>query len=250
MYPWVKDKLSVTLLVIAMGAATLASAAADQGQFSLSSGSPYDVGAGMAADMLSAPASGQYQNGPWEFKLTVPYSGAPATGNPEMGRNVAAAPFGLTGSEAAASYNIKPGEASTFGINLTGKVRLDLADMFPGPGSGLNDYAAQADAYQNLDRFKALGTLGYQLHQDAAGINMNKVVYGSVGGVYQLNDQTNGGVDFRLSQSPSPLVPGQRQVSAYVSHNLNNFKAKGYLLQDFSSGIEDRSVGAAVSYGF
>lgn len=257
MNPGLKNRVAVTLLAIAMGVAGLATASADQGQFSLSGGSPYAVGQGpaghgTAADMLSAPASGQYQNGPWVFKLTVPYAGVPASGNPEMGRNVTASTsrFGLAGSEAAATYNIKPGEASTFGINLSGKVRLNLADKFPGLGSGLNDYAAQADAYQNLDRFKALGSLGYQLHQDAAGINMNKLIYGSVGGSYQLNDQISGGVDFRLAQSPTPMEPGQRQVSAYVSHNLNNFKAKGYLLQDFSNGIEDRSVGAAVSYGF
>ena len=80
---------------------------------------------------------------------------------------------------------------------------------------------------------------------------MNKVIYGSLGGAYQLNDQIVGGVDFSLSQSPNPLEQGQRQVSAYISHNLDdNLKAKGYLLQDFSNGIPDRSIGAAVSYGF
>lgn len=234
-------------------------ARADQGQFSLSGGSGLSPGAyGIArtTDVLSTPAISQYENGSWAFKLTAPYSRTPATGGPEIGHDIAISTasnthFGPLDSEAAATYNINRSMASTFGVNLTGKIKLNLADTFPGSGSGLNDYAAQAEAYQNLDKFQALGALGYRIHSGEPGININKVFYGSVGGTYRLNDQISGGIDFRLSQSPTPLEQGQRQVSAFVSHNINNnFKARGYLLQDFSNGIPDRSIGAAVSYGF
>ena len=248
------NRVLMSLLMIATGsAASLNGASADPGQFSLSSGSPSPIRQGIAAEMLATPTVGQYANGPWALKLTVPDTGIPAT-SPEIAHPAAtphSATPGLAGSAAAATYNILPGEASTFGVNLTGKVNLNIADKSSGPGAGLNDYAAQADAYQNLDRFKALGSLGYRIPVSAAGINMNKVIYGSIGGAYQINDQFSGGVDFRLSQSPNPLDQGQRQVSAYISHNIDdNLKAKGYLLQDFSNGIPDRSVGAAVSYGF
>lgn len=234
-------------------------ARADQGQFSLSGGSGLSPGAyGIArtTDMLSTPTISQYENGSWAFKLTAPYSGTPATGGPEIGHDIAIStasntPFGPVDSEAAATYNINGGVASTFGINLAGKIKLNLADTFPGRSSGLNDYAAQAEAYQNLDRFQALGTLGYRIHSGEPGININKVLYGSVGWTYRLNNQMSGGIDFRLSQSPTSQEQGQRQVSAYVSHNINNnFKARGYLLQDFSNGIPERTVGAAASYGF
>lgn len=244
----IKSQELIALLAIAMAAAApFRYASADQGQFSLSGGSPAPVGHGAAADMLSSPAAGQYETGPWTFKLTAPS----ANGNPERGLDVAAGNVrpGLAGSEAAVSYIIDTGETSNFGINLTGK--LNLADQSPGMAYRLNDYAAQANAYQNLDRFKALGSLGYLIHQGSAEINMNRVIYGSVGASYQLNDQLSSGVDFKLSQSPIPMAQGQRRISAYVSHNLDsNFKAKGYLLQDYSNGIEDRSVGATVSYGF
>ena len=243
----IKSRGLIASLAIAMAAAaSFRCASADQGQFSLSGGSPAPVGHGVTADMLSSPPMGQYASGPWTFKLT-----APSAANPEHGLDVVAGNVhpGLAGSEAAVSYNIDTGVESTFGFNLTGKV--SLADPSPGIAYGINNYTAQANAYQSLDRFQAQGSLGYLIHQGAPEINMNRVIYASVGASYQLNEQISGGVDFRLAQSPIPLEQGQRRISAYVSHNLdNNFKAKGYLLQDYSNGIEDRSVGAAVSYGF
>src|SRR5574340_452644 len=57
-------------------------------------------------------------------------------------------------------YNIYSGRASGFGIDLTGKVKLNTADF--GLHRGRNDYAAQADAYQSFDNFTALGSLGYK----------------------------------------------------------------------------------------
>ena len=256
-----KSGAMMVLLAGVLGGAavtfTTQEAQADQGQFGLSGGyglSPGAYGIARTTDMLSTPAIGQYENGSWGFKLTAPPALTPAVDGPLIVHDaVPGAPgnaaLGLVGPEAAATYNINRGMASAFWVNLTGKVKLNLADR--SPGSGLNDYAAQAEAYQNLDKFQALGTLGYRIHSGEPGININKVFYGSVGGTYQLNDQISGGIDFRLSQSPAPLEQGQRQVSAFVSHNINNnFKARGYLLQDFSNGIPDRSIGAAVSYGF
>ncbi|MGA9665904.1 MAG: hypothetical protein WBQ69_05575 [Gallionella sp.] len=271
---------AVTILLVGMlsGIATpgISEARADQGEFSLSSGfvSPSEYGTTKTADLLSTPTVGKYQTGPWAFKLTVPNSGNPGIGVtvpeigllPPSGNAANSLQSGFTNSEAAATYNIYSGNIysgnvnsgninsggiSSFGVNLTGKVTLGMPDKSFSLGSVLNDYAAQADAYQSFDKFRALGSLGYKIHGDPAGINMNRVVYGSVGGAYQLNDQLSGGVDFRLSQNPSALEPGQRQLSAYLSHNVGkSVKARGYLLEDFSNGNPDRSVGAAVSYGF
>jgi hypothetical protein len=263
------ENWAVTILLVGIVSGTvtpgISETRADQGQFSLSSGfvSPSEYGTSKTADMLSTPTVGKYEDGPWAFKLTVPNTGnsglvgiVPEFGLSPAGNAVNSLQSGLINSEAAATYNINPGnikqgDVSTFGVNLTGKVKLGIADRSFSLGSMLNDYTAQADAYQNFDKFRAQGSLGYKIHGDPAGISMNRVVYGSVGGAYQLNDQLSGGVDFRLSQNHSALEPGQRQLSAYVSHNINkSVKARGYLLEDFSNGNPDRSVGAAVSYGF
>jgi hypothetical protein len=150
---------------------------------------------------------------------------------------------------ASASYNIYSGKASTFGIDLTGKVKVKAAD--PGLGIGQNDYAAQAAAYQKFNRFTAQGSLGFSVLGSSATINMNKVIYGSFGGSYQLNDKMHGGVDLNLTQSPSFTGDGHRELTAYVSRKIGkNFKAKGYVLKGFSNGSPDSSLGAQVQYGF
>jgi hypothetical protein len=252
------NKTLMALLAGTLGcAATLATsiAWAEVGQFSLSSGfslSPGDYGTADTSGMLSTPVIGKYETGPWVFKLTVPATGGTGSiGRIRAGSNANSIQSGFGDTVAAATYSIYAGNASAFGVDLTGKVKLGLADKFYGLNSGQNDYAAQADAYQNFDKFKALGSLGYKIQGDATGISMNRMLYGSVGGAYQLNTQMSGGVDFSLSQSPTALDQGQRQLSAYVSQSINkSFKAKGYILKDFSNSSPDHSVGAAVTYGF
>ena len=115
---------------------------ADQGQFSLSSGfvSPSEYGTNKTAGMLSTPTVGKYETGPWAFKLTVPDPSNSGLGGtvPEFGLYPAgntanSLQSGLTSSEAAATYNINSGninssDASTFGVNLTGKVKLGIPD--------------------------------------------------------------------------------------------------------------------------
>jgi hypothetical protein len=252
------------LLATALGgSATLAASKswADGGQFSLSSGpisSSDKYTTTKSADILSNPVIGKYQTGPWVFKLTVPDPGISGTGGvvPEIGRirianaaNSSQSHFGDT--VAAATYDIYSGSASTFGIGLTGKVKLGMADKLTGLGTGQNDYSAEANAYQNFDRFTALGSLGYKVLGNPAGISADSVLYGSFGGTYQLNDQMSGGVDISLAQNPSATSAEQRQLTAYVSHMINkSMKARGYVLKGFTSGSPDTGLGAQVYYGF
>jgi hypothetical protein len=217
-------------------------ASADDGKFSLSDELDYRYG--------------KYETGSWSFKLAAPSEITLGTISPlsRIGRLKAnGAQPALSDTEAGATYNIYSGNASSFGIDLTGKVKLNFADKFPDFNSLQNNYAAQADAYQRFDKFKAIGSLGYKMQENPAGINTDRLLYGSVGGAYQLNDQISGGIDFSLSQNPTMTDQEQRQISAYINHNISNkFKARGYILQDLSNtnGTPDRSIGAAVYYGF
>jgi len=242
------------------GSATLATskAWAVDGQFSLSSGpisSSDKYATTKSEDILSNPTTGKYQTGPWVFKLTVPDLGISGSGGvvPEIGR-IRASNIGQPGlgdTVAAATYDIYSGSASTFGIGLTGKVKLGMADKIKGLGTGQNDYSAEADAYQSFDRFTASGSLGYKVLGNPAGISADSLLYGSFGGSYQLNDQMSGGVDISLAQSPTATSAEQRRLTAYVSHIINkSLKARGYVLKGFTSGSPDTGLGAQVYYGF
>ncbi|MDO8291364.1 MAG: hypothetical protein Q7T29_00650 [Gallionella sp.] len=257
-----KNKILIFLVAANLGGATVFAAPGawtDNNQFSLSTGFDYSsgkYGTARTTDMLSIPAGDEYETSQWMFKVAVPYVQNSGTGgivsgigHSRTGGATGDTQSGLSDTVAAASYNIYSGRASRFGIDLTGKVKLNTVDA--GLGIGQNDYAAQADAYQSFNNFTALGSLGYKVLGSPAGISMNKALYGSFGGSYQLDDKIYGGVDLSLSQSPSTTGEGHRELTAYVSRKINkNFKAKGYVLKGFSNGSPDSSLGAQIYYGF
>jgi len=238
------SKILTVLMAGACGIAAAGAGAAWAGdeRFSLSSGFGYN--------------SNKYETSPWVFKLTVP-AGISGTGSvvPGIGRGIdgtaGSTQSGLGNTEAAASYNLYAGSASTPEINLTGKVKVNMADKSKVFGLSQNDYAAQMDVYQSLDKFTAKGSLGSKVLGSPNGITLNPVLYGSFGGIYQFNEQTSTGVDMSLSQDPSSTGVKQQEISAYVSYKLDkNFKARGYMLRGFSNGNPNNALGGQVYYGF
>lgn len=241
-----KNKILTALAASTLGLAMAFAASAvwaDDQRFSLSSG--FDSG------------SNKYQAGPWVFKFTVP-AGISGTGGvaPEIGRirtdgTIGSTQSGLSDTEAAASYNLYAGSASTPEVNLTGKVKVNRADKSKIFGFSQNDYAAQMDVYQSLDKFTAKGSLGSKVLGDQTGITLNPMLYGSFGGIYQFTEQTSTGVDMSLSKNSSSTGVKQQELSAYVSYKLDkNLKARGYVLREFSNGNPNNAVGGQVYYGF
>jgi hypothetical protein len=235
----------IALVAGSLGAsAAFAAPAAPAGNQKFSLSSAFDNG------------SDQYETGPWVFKLTVP-SGISRTGVvPEIGGIRASSvagrtQFGLADTEAAASYNLYAGSASSPEVNLTGKIRVNLADQSSVFGLKQNDYSAQMDVYQSMDRFTAKGSLGSKVLGGPTGITLSPVLYGSFGGIYQLTEQTSTGVDMSLSQDSTSSGMMQHKLSAYVNYRLDkNFKAQGYVLRGYSNGNPNNILGGQVYYGF
>jgi hypothetical protein len=218
-------------------------APADDPRFSLSSG--FDN------------SSDKYEAGPWMFKLTAP-AGLPVTENVNHDTVHFGAdnPAGNTQSrigdtEAAASYNLYTGSATSPEINLTGKVKVYGADKNSEFGLNQNDYAAQMDVYQNLEKFTAKGTLGSKVLGSQTGLILNPLLYGSFGGVYRFTEKTSTGIDMSLTQGSHAAGAMQHEFSAFVSYKLDdNFKARGYVLRGISNGTQSNAVGGQVYYGF
>jgi hypothetical protein len=241
-----KSKTLITLMAGTLGVvatfATQAVVAGDE-RFSLSSGFDH--------------SSDQYEAGPWMFKLSIPagisIAGAavPEIGHTGINRAAGSTPSGLSDTEAAASYNIYAGSASTPGLDLTGKVRVNPSDTSKVFSLRQNDYAAQMDVYQSLDKFTAKGSLGSKVVGNPTGIILSPLLYGSFGGTYQLTGKTSTGIDMSLSQDPSSTGPMQHELTAYVNYKLDkNFKARGYVLRGISNGNLNNAVGGQVYYGF
>lgn len=246
-------------LIIMLAAFTSQGAWADDSSFSLATGFDYSTGkygTANTTNILSIPVIGRYETGPLILKLTVPYLRISGTGGviPGFGyikstTTKTTTQSGLGDMVAAVTYNIDEGSASTPGIDLTGKIKLATAGT--SLGTGQNDYAAEVDVYQSFDKFTPMVSLGYKILGSPAGIAMNKVAYASLGGAYQFTDQTSGGADMDLSQSPSTTSAGQRELTVYVNHKIDkSLKVQTYVLKGFSNGSPDHGIGALVSSKF
>lgn len=200
-------------------------------------------------------SSGKYETGPWMFKLTAPVGGSGNADIPRIRTNGTAGStrYGLGNTEAAVSYNLYEGSASSPEVNLTGKVKVKFngADTSSAFGLSENGYAAQMDVYQNLDKFTARGSLGSEVLASPTGITISPLLYGSFGGIYQFTEKTSTGIDMSLSQGSPATGAKQQGFSAFVNYKLDsNFKARGYVIRGISSGTPKNTVGGQVYYGF
>ena len=262
-----KNKLLTVILTSAIGnVAALAyysAWAAEGDKFSLAAGFDYSTGKYGSADttdILSIPVVGMYSTGLWAFKLTVPYVRISGVGgvlpggrrmrSPTVTINTkSTAQSGLGDVIAAASYNLYTESENGFRVDLTGKVKFGTAGT--ALGTGQNDYAAQVDVYQSFDGFTAMGELGYEVLGSPAGVSMNNVAYGILGGYYQVTDQTGGGAEMKLSQKPSAIDAEQRELTLYATHGTDEgLNIRGYVLKGFADGSPDSGFGVMVSSSF
>ena len=235
--------------------------AGDSG-FSLTTGVDYSsgkYGGTQSTDILYIPLTGSYETGRWVYKLTVPYVRITGPGNVVQGGIVVGtakatrtAKAGLGDVVAGATYNLyRETGSNPFLVDLTGKVKFGTADEKKGLGTGSNDYAAQVDIYKTMGLFTALGTVGYKVMGTAPGLKLDNVFYGSVGGVYKISQQTSGGLILDLRQKVTPTGAAQREVTAFVSHKLNqDWKAQGYWVDGFSHASPDWGAGAMLTRVF
>jgi hypothetical protein len=259
-----KNKTQMTALASALAAMVVVSAPAFAGNsgFSLTTGLDYSsgkYGGTQSTDILYIPLTGKYETGRWVFQLTVPYVRITGPGNVTQGgivlgsaRTARTTEAGLGDVVAGATYNVY-GETGPdpFLVDLTGKVKFGTADEKKGLGTGANDYAAQVDMYKTLDRFTALGTVGYKVMGNAPGLKLDNVFYGSVGGVYKITQQTSTGLILNLRQKVTPTGASQRDVTAFVSHKIDqDWKAQGYVVDGFSNASPDWGVGAMLTRSF
>lgn len=135
--------------------------------------------------------------------------------------------------------------------DVTGKVKFPTASESRGLGSGKADYALQA----NVDKYfgapyVSMG-LGYRWLGEPTGVNLDNVVYGSIGGGYKLSDQVSAGVSYDWSTASSDGAPDPQEVSIYGSYKINDsYKLSGSLYAGLSNASPDVGGGLTLNYNF
>lgn len=237
--------------------------AADGDKFTFATGFDYSsgkYGTSDTTDILSIPIVGMYQTSSWVLKLTVPYVRITGVGDVVLGGKRIKAPTTTTTTKsttqsglgdviAAATYNVYSGSENNFGVDVTGRVKFGTASTTLGTGE--NDYAAQVGVYKRSGSFTSMMALGYEALGSPTGVDLNNMTYGTLAGDYKFTDQTNGGVEMRVSEKPSTIGAVQQELTIYVNHRIDNsFNIRGYALKGFSDGSADNGFGMMVSSEF
>ncbi len=217
-------------------------------------------GGTQATDMTYIPVIGKYESGPYVFKLTVPYIRvtAPSGGtvvsvdaNGILIKSSVGAPAtnsGLGDIVTGLSYNVLNDVPTLTVMDITGKIKFGTADANKGLGTGKLDYSLQADLYKTYDKATALASLGYRVLGSPAGVNLNNVWYGSVGGAYKFSQETSGGVMLDLRQPSTSAGVQMRELMVYATQKTGeNSKLQGYVLKGLTDASPDWGIGAMVS---
>ena len=258
-----KKSIALGLLAFAQGAL-----AADAGEFSLGVGFNYssgEYGTSTHTEILSIPVIARYERGPWIFKLTIPYlsiSGGTSV-VPGIGRVTSSNPnrrgggaseataTGLGDIVASATYTAFYNSATTFGVDVTGRVKLGTADRDQGLGTGANDYSMQADVYKTFDRLTLFGGIGYTELGSSPFVQLNSVLNATAGASYKLDERNSAGLSVDTRERASPSGSPQRELTAFWTQKIDrDWKAQAYVLKGFSDGSPDWGVGASVAKAF
>ncbi|MGA8865060.1 MAG: hypothetical protein WB444_14755 [Gallionella sp.] len=249
-------------LFASFATATIQLAHADEsGKFTLETGMDYNTGkygGSQATNILYVPVTGKYQYQSWTLKLTVPYLRMTGPLNVINGIGVINSPnatnttrSGLGDVIASASHPVYSNRASGLLVNLTGKIKFGTASSAQGLGTGMNDYIFESDIYQVTGDLTKFGTIGYKIYGSPAGYTLNNILYGSLGGSYRFDPQTNGGVIVRMGEKSTTTGSSRMEAIFFVTRKLDRaWQAQGYLLKGFTNSVPDFGAGATIAYQF
>jgi hypothetical protein len=258
-----RKSTALALLAFAQGAL-----AADTEEFSLGVGFNYsrgDYGTATSTEIVSVPIIARYDRGPWIFKLTVPYlrvsggtSVVPGVGrvtstNPRRrgGGASEATATGLGDIVASATYTAFYNRATTFGVDVAGRVKLGTADRDQGLGTGENDYGMQVDVYKTYDRVTYFGGIGYTELGSSLYIQLNSVLSATAGASYKLDERNSVGLSVDTRERASPSGSPQRELTAFWTQKIDRtWRAQAYVLKGFSDGSPEWGVGASLARAF
>lgn len=249
--------LAISFLAIFATAPLNGALAADFGKFTLETGMDYNTGkygATQSTSILYVPVTLKYYRNAWTLKLTVPYlqisgpynviNGVGVTGVANTANTTRS---GLGDVILAATRNVYNRNDSGFFVNLTGKLKLGTASSADGLGTGKNDYAFQTDVFQLTGSLTSFATLGYKIFGRPTGYTLNNAFYGLLGGSYQFDQETYGGMMLNLAQKSTATGESRMEAIIFASHKLDkNLKAQGYVLKGFTRSVPDWGIGASI----
>jgi len=244
--------------------ATSAYAQSDAVVIRLSTGVNYtsgDYGGDVDIEDVYIPVTASASYGRFGFRLTVPYLSvnAPAGtiitgpgGQPVPGSGERTTESGLGDVIGSVTlYDVIYNRDLGIALDITGRIKFATADEDKGLGTGESDYSLQADIYKYFGDFTLLGTAGYKLRGDPAGVDLENTVFGSVGGIYRFTQATRAGLIFDYREASFASSDSIRELTAFVSRPINDeWRVQLYALTGFSDSSPDFGGGVLIKRAF
>jgi len=219
-------------LAVSCGASVVA--AEDDTRFELSAGMEYttgDYGTDVDIEDLYVPITATLDFRKVAVHLTVPYlsvrapegtiiigpGGEPIPGPGEMTTNSGLGD--IVGSVTV--FDVVRSRRLGLALDLTGSVKLPTADETKSLGTGETDYSLRADLLKFVDQLTLIGSAGYKVRGDPAGIDYDNVLTWSAGGSYKFSDQLKAGLFFDYRESSIAGNDPIRELSAFMSRRIN-----------------------------
>lgn len=255
-------QLAIAALYLALGSVCVA--ADDDVRWSISSGVDYTSGDYGGPDVIEdtyVPVTAKMETGRLGFRLTVPYLSVRAPsgtviigpgGEPVAGTGPTRTESGLGDIIAGVTlYDALRDDALGLALDLTGKVKFGTANEDKGLGTGEHDYSVQADLYKFVDDVTLLVSAGYKVRGDPSGIDLENVLFGSIGGLYRLTAQTRTGLIFDYRESAFSGGDSVRELTGFVSQRVGeHWRVQFNLLTGFSDASPEWGGGLKLKYEY
>jgi hypothetical protein len=125
-------------------------------------------------------------------------------------------------------------------VDLTGKVKFGTADAETGLGTGENDYTVLVDVYKFVGSGALVGTVGYKFRGEPAGVTLEDVFVGSVGGLMEVGKGGRFGLFYDYREASLLNGDELREVSVFGSNDLGGaWRVQYYLFTGFTDSGPD-----------
>lgn len=217
-----------------------------------------DYGTGTTTRITTLAGTGRYETGPWVYKATVPYlevsgesSVIPGVGRVRGGAARSRSESGLGDIVLSATYAAYYDQASTLGIDLTGKLKLATADEDKGLGTGEHDAIFLVDLYRTFHRVTGFGGVGYHVLGSSPGVPLDNVWSATLGASYKLDERDSAGLILEGRQRVSAGASPQRELVGFFMRKLDSaWKAQAYALIGLADGSPDWGAGLSLARPF
>lgn len=221
--------------------------------FDISSG---DYGEDQDTDTSYIPFGVSRQAGNWTLKATVPWISIDGAGVVGGGDSVIVIPGGDSLDESglgdtwlSATYSLPSFPAELGYLDVAAKLKIPTADKDKGLGTGEVDYTVQADYFKPMGDWTPMLSVAYKVKNDPDGVELDNVLYASVGTAYRLSAKTSVGAMIDYQEASAAGADDAQELFAYWSQRVSsNWKFMLYGYAGFSDGSPDQGFGMQLSY--